>query len=167
MPCDSVGQHNTKCEWCQGGCQDNTGFSAPLENERCHYVVPGTAPSEANGFSTEEMVDIIFYRSKIPVTPTDFVNHLYASTRVGGPGSNWSVPAATNISDDVSNMNCGALPDGRTFLVSNAMVNAVRDPLYVTMSADGYAFDEPLVVASCEMPAFNHPTRQRWGCQFR
>jgi len=37
----------------------------------------------------------------------------------------------TNISDDVSNLNCGTLPDGRAFLVSNAMVNIVRDPLYV------------------------------------
>jgi len=42
MPCDAEGQHNTKCEWCEGGAQDNTNFTKPLENERCHYVVPGT-----------------------------------------------------------------------------------------------------------------------------
>jgi len=38
---------------------------------------------------------------------------------------------------------------------------------YVTMSNDGYAFDDSRVVASCEMDAFNHPDRQRWGCQYR
>ncbi len=47
----------------------------------------------------------------------------------------------------------------------------MRDPLFVSVAADGFAFADTRVVASCEMPAFAHPDAQHppqpWGCQFR
>ena len=51
----------------------------------------------------------------------------------------------------------GVMPDGRIYLVSNAMPNIVRDPLYVSLSTDGWHFNETYVVASCELPQFAHP----------
>ena len=35
-----------------------------------------SGPTEENGFDTSKSEEVIFYRSKIPVTPTDYVNHL-------------------------------------------------------------------------------------------
>lgn len=53
-------------------------------------------------------------------------------------------------------------------------MNVVRDPLYVSLSTDGFRFDDTRVVASCELPAF-HPVDDsgpkgrgsRWGCEYR
>jgi hypothetical protein len=157
-PCaDPSVEHTTKCEWCEGGCQV-TDYPAPLENERAHYVVPNTAVSSVSaaaarvadnaldgGSAAEDgsspssstaAVEMILYRSRI----LDTINHLYASTRVGGPGNNWSDPVTTNLADDVSNINAGSLPDGRVYLLNNAMPNIVRDPLYLSVSSDGYRF---------------------------
>lgn len=161
-PCDAEADSTTKCEWCVGGCLSASESSfVPLENERAHYVVPGTE-------ETPSQVDVMLIRAKY----TDTINHLFYSKRVGGVGQNWSVPVTTNIADDVSNINAGSLPDGRIYLVSNTMPNIVRDPLYVSLSSDGYAFDDVRVVASCEMPELAHPNNpdgytQKWGCMYR
>lgn len=118
-PCDLNSEYTTKCEWCQGGCQI-TDYPTPLENERCHYIVP---PSPTNGEEQDEedQVDIILYRTRV----AGEVNHLYAGSREG-IDSNWSDIVETNIADDVSNINAGNLVDGRAYLISNAMVNVVR-----------------------------------------
>ena len=39
-------------------------YPPPLENERSHYVVPGTGPSPANNHSRAGQVDAILYRSR-------------------------------------------------------------------------------------------------------
>mmetsp|Transcript_8118 Transcript_8118/g.10499 ORF Transcript_8118/g.10499 Transcript_8118/m.10499 type:complete len:378 (-) Transcript_8118:168-1301(-) len=162
-PCDPSQEFTTKCEWCENGCQI-TDYPAPLENERCHYIVPRNKSSissvlndkdeeeaveEDDESEIDSQVDVILYRSRI----AGEVNHLYTGTR-NGTSSDWSNITETNIADDVSNINAGNLPDGRVYLVSNAMVNVVRDPLYVSISEDGYKFDSTYVVASCEMDVF-------------
>lgn len=148
LPCDISGGGTTKCEACAGGCQPWAAAfnaSASIENERSHYRALGGG------------VDVILYRSKL--------NALFASTRTGGPGGNWSEPRETNITDDVANINCGNLPDGRAYLVSNAMPNVFRDPLFLSLSSDGFAFDAVAAIGSCEQnDIFANPPEQPWGC---
>jgi hypothetical protein len=72
--------------------------------------------------------DVLLYRNK-PKTLLPLENHtLWSSYRIA-PGEPWIGPFKTNITDDTSNINAGTLPDGRVFLVSNAMLNLLRDPL--------------------------------------
>ena len=148
LPCATA--DTSKCEACRNGCQN---WSIPLnisglENERTHWRVPG---SDA---------DVLLTRSHARV--------LYASVRdtVGG---DWSVPTATNITDDVANFNGGNMPDGSVYLVSNAMINVLRDPLYVSRSSDGWAFTATAAVGSCEQTEIfaNPADNQPWGCQYR
>lgn len=102
--------------------------------------------------------DIILYRSKAKLP-----NHLYASYR-DSPTAQWQGPYVTNITDDVANINAGNLPDGRAYLVSNAMVNIFRDPLYLsTTDSTNLQFVQTHVIVSCEMPIFESP-QQPWGC---
>jgi hypothetical protein len=161
-PCDEALDETTKCEWCAGGCQPYNETFAPIENENTHYVVPGTV----DGDDLSAMVDVILYRARIP----DTINHLWASRRVGGPGAAWEGPVETNIADDVANINAGSLPDGRVFLVSNAMPSVFRDPLFVSVAPDGVAFTETHVAVSCEMEVFKQtdtPRHSDNGCLFR
>lgn len=150
-PCDPSGTqpgHTSKCEYCTNGCQNwnDTKKIPSIENERSHYLLP-------NGG------DVILYRSK----SKDLPNHLYASTRAS-PTATWQGPFLTNITDDVANINCGNLPDGRAYLVSNAMVNLFRDPLYLSVTdKTNLRFVETHVIVSCEMPIFSSPN-QPIGC---
>ena len=150
-PCAADGS-TSKCEFCRGGCQNwSVPLSIPgLENERSHWRVPG---SDA---------DVLLYRSH--------ARTLFASVRerVGGA---WSTPVATNITDDVANFNAGNFPaaaglDGRAFLVSNALITLIRDPLFLSTAPDGAAFTTVAAIGSCEDAVFAGPG-QPWGCQYR
>lgn len=60
----------------------------------------------------------------------------------------------TNIPNDNSNLNAGALPDGRIYLVHNPVTPAngkswYRDPITVATSLDGYNFTQVGVVMTC------------------
>lgn len=145
-PCDtsplSTG-HTTKCEYCTNGCQDwNDVTVSTIENERTHYLLPN------------QTGDVILYRNKGKVP-----NHLYASVR-SSYDAPWSMVQETNITDDVSNINAGNLPDGRAYLVSNALVNYIRDPLYLsTTDETNLHFVQTHVLVSCHMEVF-----QPGGC---
>ena len=132
VPCGVPGAATTKCEACEGACQP---WSVPNRifkgNERTHYTVP---PAGANATR-----DVLLYRDNEQTI-------LYASVRDGG---DWSEPAATDIPNDKSNINAGALPDGRRYLVSNAMPFTIRDPLVIATSSDGRDFDKAQVAMSC------------------
>jgi hypothetical protein len=113
---------STKCEACPGGCQPLAAALnvSGIENERALYAVPS---AKAN---------VLLYRSRL--YKTDYqINHLYASVRTD-PSAAWPAPVATNIRDDVSNLNAGVLPDGRVFLVSNAMPQLFRSLRCVFLS---------------------------------
>lgn len=153
-PCESDGA-TSKCEFCRGGCQDWAVALnvSSLENERSHWRVPG---SDA---------DVLLYRSHARV--------LYASVRasVGAP---WPRPTPTNITDDVANFNAGNFPtgpasglDGRPFLVSNALITLLRDPIFLSTAPDGYAFTTAHAIGTCENAVFANPPRQPWGCLYR
>jgi hypothetical protein len=149
-PCPPSGSSGTsKCEFCPGGCQP---WAIPLnvsslENERSHYSVPNST------------VDVLLYRSHNRV--------LYASTRQQ-VGLNWTVPVPTTITDTVANFNAGNLPDGRPYLVSNAMITLIRDPIYLSISSNGWAFDSNAAIGSCEQSEiFANPPEQPWGCLYR
>lgn len=146
LPCQAP-LFSTKCEACVGGCQSmalalNT---SSLENEVTHYRVPGT------------QTDILLYRSHDEI--------LFASVRPD-LDSNWSLPQPTNITNDVANLNAGTLPSGKVYLVANSMINVFRDPLYLSTSQDGWAWDATHVIGSCEQSVFTGPS-QPWGCLYR
>ena len=151
-PCALDGS-TSKCEFCTGGCQDWAVALnvSSLENERSHWRVPG---AEA---------EVLLYRSH---------NHvLYASVREA-VGAAWPVPAPTNITDDVANFNAGNFPqtgglDGRAYLVSNALLTLIRDPLFLSTAPDGYAFTTVAAIGSCEDSAVFASPEQPWGCQYR
>ena len=151
-PCATDGS-TSKCEFCRGGCQDwRVALNvSSLENERSHWRVPG---SDA---------DVLLYRSHNRV--------LYASVRAS-VGAAWPVPAPTNITDDVANFNAGNFPasaglDGRPFLVSNALITLLRDPLFLSTAPDGYAFTTTAAIGSCEDAAVFASPAQPWGCMYR
>lgn len=63
----------------------------------------------------------------------------------------------TTIPNDDSNLNAGVLPDGKgVFLVSNAAPAKVRDPLTISLSADGYNFSKCLTVQTCTAMSFGN-----------
>jgi len=151
-PCAADGS-TSKCEFCRGGCQDWAVALnvSSLENERSHWRVPG---SDA---------DVLLYRSHARV--------LYASVRPA-LGADWPVPTPTNITDDVANFNAGTFPvagglDGRAYLVSNALITLLRDPLFLSTAPDGYAFTSTAAIGSCEDAAVFAGPGQPWGCQYR
>ncbi|KAA0158338.1 hypothetical protein FNF31_05023 [Cafeteria roenbergensis] len=122
--------HSNKCEACRGACQDwDATLWLNLANERTHYVTP-------------QGVDVMLYRSRERL--------LFASTRQGGAAGDWSKIVKSGIPDINSNINAGTLPDGRTFLVSNAVPGAkIRDPLTIATSKDGTTFGDAAVAISC------------------
>lgn len=58
---------------------------------------------------------------------------------------NWTAPVGTSIPDSHSRACTAPLPDGRVFLVG-AQILKGRDPLVLSLSSDGLAFDQ---VARC------------------
>jgi hypothetical protein len=84
------------------------------------------------------------------------------------PGENFTVPLATNITDTVSNHNVIILPSGRIGLISNALIDFERDPLFLSTSGDGWAFDTTGIIGTCEnSTVFASPPEQPWGCLYR
>ena len=57
--------------------------------------------------------------------------------------------------------------DGRAFLVSNALITLLRDPLFLSTAPDGYAFTTTAAIGSCEDNAVFASPKQPWGCQYR
>jgi hypothetical protein len=152
-PCATDGS-TSKCEFCAGGCQEWAVALnvSSLENERSHWRVPGGG------------ADVLLYRSHNRV--------LYASVRAGGAGAPWPVPTPTNITDDVANFNAGNFPnaaglDGRPYLVSNALITILRDPIFLSTAPDGYGFTTTAAIGSCEDSAVFASRAQPWGCQYR
>lgn len=146
LPCGPLSTGSLKCEACVNGCQPWNNFPN-ISNERSHYIVPGGG------------ADVILYRSSRGIL------NLHASTRTGAGGS-WVGPNLTNIPDDNANLNAGTLPDGRVYLLSNAMPNIFRDPLFLSTSVDGWNFNATVALTSCELPVYTAPD-QPWGCMYR
>lgn len=147
LPCDAS-SGSLKCEACVGGCQQWGSFSANVSNERTHYTLP-----DGSG-------DVLLYRS------TRGILNLQASVRTGGAGGQWVGPTLTNVPDDNANLNAGVLPDGRRYLLSNAMPNIFRDPLYLSTTVDGWNWNHTSALTSCTLPIYSSPT-QPFGCLYR
>ena len=144
LPCGPVGGvASSKCEACAGGCLPQRAFKEFLLNEHTHFTVP---PSDArSGFPQVELL-----RSQWCSNATrNAASHLLWATTRASPSAAWTVPQLTDIPDSCSNINAGALPDGRRFLLSNAGPYGLRDPLTLALTRDGYAFDEVYAVVSC------------------
>jgi len=137
LPCDVPGGDATatKCKACGGGGCQKWSAAAALGNERTHYTVPGAA----GGHNATD--DVLLYRSKDSL--------LYASVRSAPGADAWSAPKKTDMPNDDSNLNAGALPDGRRYLLLNAMKYKIRDPLVIATSRDGAAWDTARVAMTC------------------
>ena len=145
-PCGPTTDGTLKCEACMGGCQLWDSFTTPFSNERTHYRMPSGGSSGID--------DVILYR-------TGVVGQVYASTRMGTTQNDWTAPVLTDIPNDESNLNAGPLPDGRIYLVNNAVFrpksnNAAgpetlrfRDPVTIATSTDGLVFNTVASVMSC------------------
>jgi hypothetical protein len=75
----------------------------------------------------------------------------------------WVGPLATDIPSVGSTMASGPLPDGRIWLLSNSLINVVRDPLYISSSVTGWDFNNMTALTSCTLPAYTS-TDQPYGC---
>jgi hypothetical protein len=141
LPCgDPASSGSLKCEACVNGCQEYEHLPAAdkLGNERSHWPLSETA-------------DAIVYRTKMGA--------LFASLRLNNSGqSAWSAPVLTDIPNDNSNINAGALPDGRVFLLSNPLLGGIRDPLTIALSRDGLDFSVVGVVMTCTDTGFSNST---------
>ena len=138
-PCETTDNSSgtLKCEGCKGGCQI---MSSPgvighgIANERTRYSVP------------HSNTDVILFRAHS--------NSLWASIRDAGATApsqtEWSPIINTNIPNDNSNLNAGPLPSQKgVYLLHNAAPAKVRDPLTISLSADGYNFSSCRVIQTC------------------
>lgn len=130
LPCSTEG--TLKCEACLNGCDYDYPATQQLggiggSGEYTRYTVP----------NTEE--EVILHRWK----------HQLSFTHRSSPSGNWSEQHTTEIPDAKSNVNAGALPDGRVYLVSNACSQG-RDPLTLSVTQDGWTWDNSVGIMSCE-----------------
>ena len=114
--------------------------SCRMDHERAHYVLPPAA--EAQG-------DALLYRAG---------GELFASVRYNSTKkADWPLVTLTDIPNDSSNLNAGALPDGRIYLVHNPVARpkssappwGLRDPVTLSTSRDGLSFTNCHSVMSC------------------
>jgi BNR repeat-like domain len=91
-------------------------------------------------------------------------------------GMHWSTPVATNMPDSRSKQSAGNLPDGTAFQVSNPSGTRDRFPLVITLSRDGFIFDEAYLLRGggagmqalrypgrYKRPGFSYPKSVVWG----
>lgn len=161
LPCDPK-SGTLKCEACLGGCPLYSKLPSELKSntrhERTHYRVPGNAS------------DVVLWRSYTePI--------LYASIRANETSGQqaWGSPMKTNIPNDKTNINTGALPDGRVYLLSNPVFWSkemlpqhvewltYRDPITLATSRDGWNFDSAAALLSCAvLTGSNETCKPRW-----
>ncbi len=67
-------------------------------------------------------------------------------------GASWSAPVPTQFNCDSSKFLMGRLPDGRFYHLGNAASWRTRDPLTLTLSADGESFDTPYTLVQGAVP---------------
>ncbi|WP_135552984.1 exo-alpha-sialidase [Paenibacillus cymbidii] len=67
-------------------------------------------------------------------------------------GGSWSAPFETHFPDNNAKFHFGRLPDGRFYYVGNPVPNSGRNPLVLSVSADGVRFDRHYVLCDerCE-----------------
>ncbi len=160
LPCAA----GTKCEACVGSCQPLPPIMGPPgtgQQKGCDIDYEGSHQSwiERTRYSVpNSQREILLYRNNHSKETAYFC----FSTR-GGPNEQWSNPAPSGIPDSTSNMNAGALPDGRIFVLSNP---STRATLVISLSDDGYNFSRAYDIASCHRAPFSNPA-QRDGCTRR
>jgi hypothetical protein len=142
LPCDPPSTGDLSCPACLNGCQEwnwsNYSGAASL------YHVPNST------------TDVILYRD----TNAEF--ELTASVRQT-PTAWWVGPTVITIPDGGSDFDAGNLPNGHAFLLANTMPNVVRDPLFLSTSADGWNFNNTVALTSCTLPIFTS-AEQPYGC---
>lgn len=67
-------------------------------------------------------------------------------TESGDDGVSWSEPTETCFSDCNAKFHFGRLPDGRFYYVGNPVPDSGRNPLVLSVSADGIRFDRHFIL---------------------
>lgn len=80
---------------------------------------------------------------------------IYAALSHDG-GKTWDPALQTDIPDQPSKAVAGTLPDGRTYLIGNQVMGGARDPLVISLSRDGKAFDWAAAIRH-SAPGIRHP----------
>jgi hypothetical protein len=144
-PCGSGATGTLKCEAVLNGYPS---VNLPtVAGTPSIYHVPNSGP------------DVLLYSSH---GGAEFLQYSMRAT----PSGQWSVPAQSTIPDANHFRDAGVLSDGRVFIVSNSMPNVIYDPLYISTSVDGYAFNHTMTLTSCSLPYFIAPD-QPTGCLSR
>lgn len=91
-------------------------------------------------------------------------------------GETWSTAVMTDMPDSRSKQSAGNLPDGTAFMVSNPVDNKLRIPLVVTLSKDGYLFNQAYVLRKggdgiqdlrtsgrAKRPGYHYPKSYIWN----
>lgn len=120
---------------------DSESFYAVSEGLGIETVV-----CEADIFEKDDGTYISLFRSQ----KKGFFGLLYAST--SKDLRSWSLPKKTAFSNDTSKFSVGRLKDGRFFYIGNALVGGGRNPLVLSLSADGENFTEHFVLGEDKPP---------------
>lgn len=67
-------------------------------------------------------------------------------TESGDDGASWSAPVETHFPDCNTKFHFGRLPDGRFYYVGTPVPNSGRNPLVLSVSADGIRFDHHVLL---------------------
>lgn len=112
-----------------------------IPHDRSRGLDSGHFPyGEASWYQTDDGTILMFHRNE-----TDELRLRLAVSRDGG--RTWSEPMLSNIPDSMSRVSAGRLPDGRFYLVNNAIADLLnRVPLMIWLSADGFCFDEQRIL---------------------
>jgi hypothetical protein len=145
LPCDSTATGSWQCPVCLNGCP--TWVHPYVSGEASIYHVSPEGP------------DVVFNRDG------NRTYKLPASLRNSSTDP-WAAQVYTNIPDSESDFDAGNFPDGRPFLLSNAMPDVIRDPLFLTTSGDGWNFNSTTALTSCTLAMYTSAD-QPLGCLSR
>jgi hypothetical protein len=96
-------------------------------------------PNEPSWFTRPDGTVVMIFRDD------NFSKRLYVAY-TKDHGRTWTKPVQTNFPDTKGKNRAGNLPDGTCYIISNPSVSFGRNPLTISLSADGSLFDRAFVL---------------------
>ncbi len=127
-----------------GFCQDKALLPEPVRDDPDYFWRVSKAMGYPGGlcegafYQTDDGALHMLHRSH-----TDW---LYESQSLDD-GATWSAPVKTGFSDCHTKFHFGRLPDGRFYYLGSPIPGSKRNPLVLSLSLDGVAFDDHYIVA--------------------
>jgi len=115
----------------------------PIPYDDFHSLDAGRFPyGEHSWYQIDDGTIVLFMRNE-----TDELRLRVSLSEDGG--KSWTEPMLSDIPDSMSRVSAGRLADGRFYLVNNAIADLLnRVPLMISLSDDGYKFDQQLLLLS-------------------